>query len=344
MNVGSSKPVIKYRNSDFKVTEVSLIPDGTSSDTRSKEHSVLHLLKEGYTTFEAINRLAEFLGIDRQSIHCQGLKDEDGVTEQIISVNLLLKTNQLDKFNHLNSNLAKGWMRLKLKGYSGSAVVEKQLHGNLFNLTIRNMNEGDVDNLIKYCEDNSDFICLNYYDNQRFGLPGGPFIAHLIGESIINKDWQKADKLYRISGNAELDYEDSMLKTNENLVKKIDIRKLNFFVSAYNSYLWNKKLSNQLTGSQEINIFDGLDVRLLSHEQTKLKPLISCDAYKVNTGKTVSRLNKSRSSIISTTIFTNNKREDSFFKGKWSLDLQFFLPAGSYATICIKQLLANLQL
>lgn len=74
---------IKTINSDFHVTEVPLLPD---FDSPVKKYTYVWLKKSNYTTFEAIEKIKEYFGLDFSDVATEGLKDEDGVTEQIISI------------------------------------------------------------------------------------------------------------------------------------------------------------------------------------------------------------------------------------------------------------------
>jgi tRNA pseudouridine13 synthase len=332
-------PVLKYRNDDFHVCEVSLFPNDLSQSTQGKAHTIVIAKKEGYTTFEAIQKLASFFQLESRDIHCQGLKDEDGITEQILSIKGILPLDTISSFNKLHTELPKGSIQIVPKGFSALPVKEKSLHGNLFNLTVRNLDEDAADRLIEFCDTVSDFICINYYDEQRFGLPGGPYIAHHIGKAIINEDWSTADKLYRESGNVELDHPDKAAPDDELLIKTIDPRKINFFIAAYSSYLWNKKLSDSTGNVPDMEIFAGMMVSPLLDREEPIIPILTSEGYKLSDDMKISQKDKERATLISTTVFANGKQKDLYFNKKWSLGLQFFLPTGSYATMLVKQLL-----
>lgn len=331
-------PVLKYCNEDFRVSEISLLPNDLSSKAQGKKYTILRIKKEGYTTFEVMQRLADFFKSARHDIHCQGLKDEDGITEQTMSINRIIEKRETDFFNKSCASLPKGWVQMSIRGFSIAPVKEKSLHGNVFNITVRNLDGHTATRLNKFCSEASDFICANYYDRQRFGLPGGPYVAHHIGKAIIEANWQEANRLYKESGNMKLDYPDRA-PVGELSIKNIDYRKLNFFTAAYASYIWNKELSDRINAQADMQIFNGLIVSSLFGESEPINPILSSESYSVDQNMKVFRKRKARSALMSTTLFASNKRVDDHFDSKWALDLQFFLPSGSYATMLVKQLL-----
>ena len=72
---------IKAIPEDFIVNE-SLINISSSEG----DYSICKLTKEGFTTFDAIEKLSSFFKIDRSRIGFSGLKDVDEITTQHISL------------------------------------------------------------------------------------------------------------------------------------------------------------------------------------------------------------------------------------------------------------------
>ncbi len=87
---------IKTVNSDFIVDEVSLLPD---FDSKPKRYTYLWLKKSNYTTFDALDKIKTFFGLDYKDVAAEGLKDEDGITGQIISVKKKLSKKSVKDFN-----------------------------------------------------------------------------------------------------------------------------------------------------------------------------------------------------------------------------------------------------
>ena len=331
------KAIIKYRNTDFRVSEVSVLPADISIEWADKTYTVVRVTKEGYTSFEALRVISDFFKIDADKVRCEGLKDEDGVTDQAVSIELLLSTRQIARSNVFKRN-KHCWITLALIGYSKVPVLERRLHGNTFIITLRNLRESEARSITYYVDSRPYFSFGNYYDNQRFGLPGGPYITHLIGRSIYLNDWAQSDYLYKKSGNCKLDFPDKSLD-DVNIID-LDVRKLNFFLSAYSSYLWNKKLSNLFSGPYSLRIFDRFTVRCFEQEKILLEALaLKAPSYMLDSSFNLVESIMERDGIVRTKLFTGNVVEDIYHKGKLSLDLHFFLPTGSYATMLVKHLL-----
>jgi len=72
---------IKVEDADFRVVEIPLYtPCGHG------EHTYLRVEKMGIPTFEAVRRVARALGVDPRSIGYAGLKDAHAISEQTLSV------------------------------------------------------------------------------------------------------------------------------------------------------------------------------------------------------------------------------------------------------------------
>jgi len=331
--------LLKYQNADFRVTEVSLLNSDSTTDPAGMRFTLVTIAKEGYTTFEAIDVLAAFLRVPRSDVHCQGLKDEDGITEQLISLPSILETVRIEQFNATHKAMEKGWLKITQVRYSARPVKEKLLHGNIFSLKIRNLSEPDAAQIIRRYGNSGDFTFLNYYDQQRFGLPDGPFVAHKIGEAIVKGEWDVAEKLYLASGNKELDAPNTVMDEGS-YINLVDNRKLNFFLGAYTSYVWNKKLSN-LMAHRQFEIFPGYTVSLLDVDRPT-PTLLHAEAFTRSDEGKISKRLKHRAVFTSTTVYVTDIDDDEYFIGKKVVTVQFLLPTGSYATMLVKQLMETL--
>lgn len=151
------------------------------------------------STFDAQEIIAEYFGVRQSEVNAEGLKDEYAITSQIISIKKLLNKKEVNNFNK-KFKLTKFTLKIEdIIGYGKEPINEKLLHGNSFRLTVRNLTKITAH---KFCDCISNtrlFSFINYYDNQRFGLPGGPYNTHLIGKSIVESDWKKAFFEYKRS-------------------------------------------------------------------------------------------------------------------------------------------------
>ena len=75
---------LKTIKDDFVVKEVPLEPYFLNK--KDSEYTYIWVEKKGLTTFDAMDKLRTFFKLNNDDIRHQGLKDEDGVTYQIISL------------------------------------------------------------------------------------------------------------------------------------------------------------------------------------------------------------------------------------------------------------------
>src|SRR3989344_7225869 len=88
---------IKCKNEDFQVTEVSLMPSLTSK--KPHRFTYFWLQKSGFTTFDILDHIKTFFKLKFDDVASQGLKDEDAITEQLISVKKTLSKKDITTFN-----------------------------------------------------------------------------------------------------------------------------------------------------------------------------------------------------------------------------------------------------
>lgn len=128
------------------------------------------------------------------------------------------------------------YIELTYIGQSNSQEIGKLL-GNAFTVTLRNLSGADAEAFSEIHK--RDYAFLNYYDYQRFGIPGYPQVTHLLGKALLDQDYQRAFKLYRLSGNTKID---SVKDPEKFFTSDVDARKLSFFKNAYSSSIWNNEL------------------------------------------------------------------------------------------------------
>ncbi|MCX6715998.1 MAG: tRNA pseudouridine(13) synthase TruD, partial [Candidatus Taylorbacteria bacterium] len=180
---------LKARNEDFEVTEVPLLPRFLEKGS----FTYVWLKKSGFYTFDALEAIGEHFELFYEDMAAEGLKDEDGITSQIISIKKSLKQTDMSAFNKKHSNKASSYILMeRIMGYGDAPVAEKMLHGNSFNLVVRNLKDDVAARIEEFCKKNKFVTFVNYYDSQRFGLPGGPYNTHLIGKAIVEEDWKEA--------------------------------------------------------------------------------------------------------------------------------------------------------
>jgi len=340
---------LKAKNSDFQVREIFYLPKELGPEKST--HSYLNVEKSGLTTFQLQDKLAKILNIPRNHISASGLKDEQAITRQVVSVKKIVTASQ---FNNINRKLLKehsGMIKIiRIEGYGRNPVVPKVLHGNEFKITIRNLDPDVAVKLKNKLNITRYHNFINYYDEQRFGTPESCHNTHLVGKFLLAKHWIKALNEYMKSGNNREEltkvqqvYMDT--SSPKEALLKIDENKRNFFISSYNSYLWNQKLSKSLSRSGNGAIVEFPFIGKLTIPENRdlpIKAFLSLKTYELNWNKEEKiEVVKNRPVNIVTATFLVREQADELFKAKRALTLSFILPTGSYATMFIKQLLLN---
>lgn len=334
---------IKCKNEDFQVTEVSLMP---SLPSRKPHYFTYFLLqKSGYTTFDALEYIKNFFKLKFSDVASQGLKDEDAITEQLLSVKKILNKKAIVAFN---KKYGKGEKHLRIKhiiGRGNEPVKERMLHGNSFRIVIRNLEHNVADNFLSHLAAHRHHYFINYYDNQRFGMPGGPYNTHLIGRAIVEKRWKRAFNHIKITNNVSLDFRKDT-SNHKKFFKTINPKKISFFISSYNSFLWNKHVSSLIKegAKSRKHYFENVGHLYLPVKYSFQCPLI-CEAngYEFVEKTFITKPKAySRNIVVGTTIYVNDLENDELHKGRKKLTVSFFLPTGSYATMIVKQIFLRL--
>ena len=170
--------LIKHRPEDFVVEELN---EFTPKDKGSV--SVYELKKKKLDTFEAIRRVAAKAQIPLDRIHYHGLKDRQGVTTQLISV----ERDQIPE----RLRLPGVWIRYL--GRTDAPLGAEALRGNAFQIVVRDLKDKDIERALERGERTANVGLINYFDDQRFGsLVSG---QGLVARSLTKGDFEGAAKL-----------------------------------------------------------------------------------------------------------------------------------------------------
>ncbi|MEM4712994.1 MAG: tRNA pseudouridine(13) synthase TruD, partial [Candidatus Bathyarchaeia archaeon] len=234
------------------------------------------LIKRNWDTFQALEAIAEQLGISPQKIHIAGIKDAKAVTAQHITIKDVKREDV--------KNVSIKDVKVVPAGYFQTKLSPYYLLGNTFQIVIRAISHTKPairQRIEKVVEEIAALGGVpNFFGHQRFGTVRP--ITHLVGKAIVKGDFRKAamlflaksypfehqesrtarEELYRTqdfkkalkSFSRSLYYEHLML---EHLVKKPDdfqgaFRRLPvklriLFPQAYQAYLFNRFLSRRIT-------------------------------------------------------------------------------------------------
>ncbi|MHC4380834.1 MAG: tRNA pseudouridine(13) synthase TruD, partial [Planctomycetota bacterium] len=114
--------------------------------------------KRGLTTFEAADVLAQGAGVERSAVAYAGLKDKDGVTSQIMTVEGGKPVTFRDKA-----------LTIRPLGRSSRAIESTDSNGNSFEIVVRDLEGDDMRRIRVNMEELKDLGIPNYFDDQRFG-------------------------------------------------------------------------------------------------------------------------------------------------------------------------------
>jgi tRNA pseudouridine13 synthase len=242
-------------------------------------------------------------------------------------------------------------MRLTSYGFGHEPLGIGGLEGNAFRLVVRNLPFELGEQLQKTRKLNHLFV--NYYDIQRFGVPGGPRRTHLVGQAILRSNWGAA--LRELIGLAAPESQSAAdwAGTAEDFFRALDPRTTSFYLAAAASWDWNCELREVIdragTRADVLDVeVEGLDYRYLRSGR-QLQQVLAEQAdlayrrYSFDDGVVTFR-ESSRPTVIQTQIALGERWDDEFHPGRSAVEFRFFLPSGCYATAAIRQLLARTDL
>ncbi|KOT94749.1 tRNA pseudouridine synthase D [Streptomyces rimosus subsp. pseudoverticillatus] len=337
--------VLKHRPEDFRVREnlVLALTDEAAADQR---YLLLH--KRGYTTMEAVRLVADRLGVPSRDVGYAGLKDEDGITEQLLSVPLKAPAalGELTSAGLVEERGPDRLLSLSHYGYGREPLRVGRLNGNGFRVVLRGLDETTAAHLADRHRMNLLFV--NYYDTQRFGVPGGPKRTHLVGEALLKEDWALARRELAGLGAPESGIAERWDGTDQDLFRELDPRTVAFYLAAHSSYEWNAQVrelvaTNCPEESAETRV-DGLPYRFPTTGRAVAALLAACHElpymrYAYQDGP-VERPTV-RPTVIQTTVTAEEEGPDEEFPGRRAVEVSFLLPSGCYATAALRQLIAQ---
>ena len=189
----------------------------------SGEHLILKIRKKDLTTWELIQKISEVTGCKLKDIGYAGLKDKDGLTTQFVSIYKKYE----DKINRIESKNIK----ILETFYHNNKLRIGHLKGNNFYIRLKKVAFIDA----KKIENVLDIIAKkglpNYFGYQRFGIEGNNYKEGK--EILFGKRFVKNRK------------------------------KRYFFISAYQSHLFNLWLSKRVEISKLFESFSLKELRSL---------------------------------------------------------------------------------
>jgi tRNA pseudouridine13 synthase len=232
-----------------------------------------------------------------------GLKDKNAVTTQYISVYRKRISFEIDN------------VEIKYLGSGRKPIYMGQLEGNEFIITIR-----DLDEKLKDVKE-----VVNYFGEQRFSKQNVE-----LGRSLVKRDFKDVCKRLEldVQGN---DY--------VNALRAFGLRKLKFFIHAYQSYLWNEVVKGEKGGKLPIFGFLTKDER---YDEIIKKESITRKDFIIKQVPELSSEGSERDVLMKIKGFkTLEFCDDELNQGKKKQVVKFFLSKGCYATVVLESLLNN---
>ena len=233
------------------------------------------LVKRNWDTFVAVKNVAEQLGIDQARIQIAGIKDAKAVTAQHLTIeNVTME--ELEKIYVKD-------IEVRPIGYFRDELSSFYLLGNKFTITMKSVKHKTATIEKRLSQTVQEFQAVggipNFFGHQRFGTTRA--ITHLVGRAIVNGDFREAMMLFLAKpsphehpesrqARQELESKQDFAKASQNyprqlrferlilghLAEKLDdfvgafqrlpIKLQMLFVQAYQSYLFNRFLSERI--------------------------------------------------------------------------------------------------
>lgn len=256
-DIAAVPAAIKRRYEDFVVEEIPAYePSGDGS------HTYFRIEKAGLATMRAVNDIARALGVPSRQVGMAGLKDARAVTRQMLSV------EHVDPARVAALKIPR--IRVLDVSRHGNKLRIGHLRGNRFIIRLRETDAGRIDDVRRVLDIVSRRGVPNYFGVQRFGLRGDTWE---IGRALLHDDFKTAVDLLAGSPGphdegpvkkarelfARGEYERAadawpwgfrdcvrvcrtMANTRGNTKRamlSVDRKMLQFFVSAYQSWMFN---------------------------------------------------------------------------------------------------------
>ncbi len=356
--------IIKKDKNDFKVIE-----DSDVERDEKGEHLCIVVEKEDLTTENFIAILRGYLHLDSRFIGYAGNKDKNANTVQKISIpysdEISKKTDELsliDKFTDNNKNTGNDKFTGKFKITEKFRIKRKirlgYLNGNFFEIYVRNCNNAQAETTErsnKILTEISNAGVPNYFGVQRFGAN---YDTHIYGRHLVLREYEnllemlKKDNLF---GRMIKDTNDPM-----RAVRSLPYFFLDIFIAGYQSYLFNKILSEKMKNFG----LSRIECDYVNSKQDVVLPIIGYKS-KFPTGETGEIINKvMEKEGITKEIF---KHEIKFLSRKGDLRkinlnfknfgyevtgskeaseksdvlFKFWLEKGNYATVLMREFCKN---
>ena len=264
--------LIKKNIEGFRVSEIidESILENVSPDRNPSHRYPLYILeKKGIDSHHALVEIKNELGL---ALRVMGMKDAKAITKQYASSTQIynIPKQRVSRTKHT---------LLTLMGFTTKPMGKESLHGNHFLITIFEPKSSELSGFKTEVEK-----VANFYGLQRFGSER--LVTHLVGREIVRRNFKKAAELllsYTTEYDSEMSKEirqksldpknypvilkhlpkgmdieyqlmNAFVKGKEPIsaLRSISINIRRLFIHAYQSYIFNKCLSNAIFNGENI--------------------------------------------------------------------------------------------
>ena len=321
---------IKQIPEDFIVNEISKV-----NKQENGQYAYYILKKMNYTTIDALQVLAKKFRIQLKNFGFAGNKDKNAVTEQRISI--FRGSRDFENFEFKN-------IKLKYLMNGKEPISLGDLEGNEFTITIRNLANNEIKKIKKL--QNKRINVPNLYGPQRFSKSN-----HLIGKSIVKRDFKKAVELILENDGILENQIKEYIKKNKNnyagALRLIPLKTRKLFVHSYQSFLFNEVVKQYLKIQKNTKIpIIGFNFEINGIKDNKLKNIIKniLKEEKISPREfIISQMPELTSEGGSRDMFFKLKDlkvleigSDELNKNKQKIKINFTLPKSCYATTALE--------
>ncbi|RLI03953.1 tRNA pseudouridine(13) synthase TruD [Candidatus Bathyarchaeota archaeon] len=273
---------IRSKLEDFIVEEVLLDGSKASINLRGDKcrisgrgrYLICILIKRGWDTLSVIEKIARQIGVSPEMIGVAGIKDAQALTAQHLSIGAI-------RPEKIKTNL-RGVYLIPMR-FSEEKISTRILMGNQFNITVRSILYGSLETHQMIIDTWREISSLggvpNFFGHQRFGTIRP--ITHMVGRFILKERFEEAAMLF-LSEPSEhespqarnareylretMDFRSALKRFPKGLFyerlmlrylsryprdflgafRRLPIRLRRLFVQAYQSYLFNRFLSERM--------------------------------------------------------------------------------------------------
>ena len=325
--------IIKQIPEDFMVSEVIDLFIGEGGN-----YACYSLWKNNCTTERAVAMAAAALNKRLKHINYSGTKDKFAVTEQYISV-----------LNGPKRNIEMNNVKLNYLGRIDERINLSTHVANDFDIVVRN---------IEKAPEKLSWV-PNYFDEQRFGMEK---TNHYIGKLIVQKKFKEAVRM--IPEDSCIEHLKKYPNDAIGALRTIPKRTLWMYLHAYQSFIWNKAVSEYLKQFDHKKIkyvlgelvvpknpenIENIDVPMVGYETTipkKIEPIINkilsdegvkMEDFKIPEMPEMVSKGSSRKILAPIEDLEISELEnDELNNGKKRCSISFRLPRGSYGTMAIR--------